>query len=72
MLILDFILGEMKNITRLKILEFFYKSSDYSTTFTASRAARVTKERDNTVELVFGVFCAKIKPKLNRIQKTIR
>ena len=56
MLILDFILGEMKNITRLKILEFFYKSSDYSTTFIASRVAWVAKESDNAKELACGFF----------------
>jgi hypothetical protein len=33
----------------------------------------VAKEWKNTVELAFGgFFCAKIKPKLKRIQKTIR
>ena len=31
----------------LKNLEKTYKSSDYSTTFTASRVTRVAKERDN-------------------------
>ena len=41
----------------LKILENFYKSSDYSTTFTASRVNLVAKEQDNTVEeLAFGEF----------------
>ena len=45
-----------------------YKSSNFSTTFTASRVAWVAKEWDNTVELTFGgFFCAKIKHKLNRI-----
>ena len=33
-----------------------YKSSNFSTTFTASRVAWVAKERDNTVELPFGGF----------------
>ena len=40
----------------LKNVEKTYKSSDYSTTFTASRVAWVAKERDNTVELAFGGF----------------
>ena len=53
----------------LKNVEKTYKSSDYSTTFTASRVA---KEWDNTVELAFGVFfCAKIKHKLNRIHSKL-
>ena len=40
----------------LKNLEKSYKSSDYSTTFTASRVARVVKERDSAKELAFGSF----------------
>ena len=40
----------------LKNLEKTYKSSDYSTTFTASRVARVAKERDNAKELGFDSF----------------
>ena len=35
----------------MKNLEKTYKSSDYSTTFTALRVAWVAKERDNTEEL---------------------
>ena len=38
------------------------------TTFSALNVAWLAKERDNTVELAFGVF----KPKLNRIQKNRR
>ena len=59
-LILGFILGKVKKIARwrycCKMLKKTYKSSDYSTTFTASRVAWVAKERDNTVELAFGGF----------------
>ena len=40
----------------LKNLEKTYKSSDYSTTFTASRVARVAKEQDIAKELAFGSF----------------
>ena len=43
----------------LKNLEKTYKSSDYATTFTASRVARVArvaKEQDNAKELAFGSF----------------
>ena len=47
-LILGFIL--------LKHLEKTYKSSDYSTTFTASRMAWVAKERDNAKKFAFGVL----------------
>jgi hypothetical protein len=40
----------------LENLEKTFKSSDYSTTFTASRVAWVAKERENTEELAFGGF----------------
>ena len=56
--------GKNEKITRwrsaivLKNVEKTYKSSDYSTTFTASRMAWVAKEWENTVELAFGVFFA--------------
>jgi hypothetical protein len=59
MLILGFILGNMKKSPGgdlLENLEKTYKSSDYSTTFTASRVAWVAKGRDNTEELAFGCF----------------
>ena len=59
MLILGFILGKMKKnhqMVRRYCVEKTYESSDFSTTFTASRMAWVAKERDNTVELAFGVF----------------
>jgi hypothetical protein len=38
----------------LENLEKTYKSSDYSTTFTASKVAWVAKGQDNTEELAFG------------------
>ena len=44
----------------LKNVEKTYKSSDYSTTFTASRVAWVAKEPDNAKELACSFFCAKI------------
>ena len=40
----------------LKNQEKSYKSSDYSTTYTASRVARVAKEQDIAKELAFGSF----------------
>ena len=40
----------------LKNVEKTYKSSDFSTTFTASRVVWVAKEQNNTVELAFGGF----------------
>ena len=40
----------------LKNLEKTYKSSDCSTTFTASRMARVAKEWDNAKVFAFGGF----------------
>ena len=56
MLTLGFFLGEVKKSPGGAVVEKTYKSSDYSTTFTASRVARVSKERDNTKELAFGSF----------------
>ena len=60
MLALGFILGKMKKNHQvalfLKNVEKTYKSSDYSTTFTASRVAWVAKEWDNTEELAFDGF----------------
>ena len=56
MLTLGFILGEVKKSLGGAVVEKTYKSSDYSTTFTASRVAWVSKERDNTKELAFGSF----------------
>ena len=32
----------------------------------------MAKERDDTVKIAFGAFCAKFQPKLNRIQKTLK
>ena len=60
MLVLGFILWKMKKIHQvallLKNVEKTYKSSDFSTTFTALRLAWVAKEQNNTVELAFGVI----------------
>ena len=57
MLILGFILAKMKKVALLlKNVEKTYKSSDFSTTFTASRVAWVAKGRDNTEELALGGF----------------
>ena len=47
-------MGKRKKSPGGGIVEKTYKSSDYSTTFTASRVARVAKERDNAKELGFG------------------
>jgi hypothetical protein len=59
MLVLGFILAKMKNhqvALLLKNVEKTYKSSDFSTTFTASRVAWVAKGRDNNEKLEFGCF----------------
>ena len=60
MLMLGFILGKLKKISQVALLLIFlektYKSSDYSTTFIASRMAWLAKERDNAKKFAFGVL----------------
>ena len=51
----------------LKNLEKTCKSSNHSTTFTASRIALVAKERDNAKVFAVCDFCAKIEPKIEKI-----